>query len=129
MSFRYLKCHFVCIFILKCESLLFSLGKCTTILLVADPQLIGETYDTNFYNGIAIYDSDSYLKKTFARAFAYTKPDVVCFLGDLLDEGSVATDEAYNRYLRRFNSIFSTNGNFRKFYVPGDNDIGKKKMI
>lgn len=33
-------------------------GNCTKILLVADPQLLGNTYDKNIYNGLAIYDSD-----------------------------------------------------------------------
>lgn len=96
-------------------------------MFVADPQILGETFDTQFYNEIAIHDADDYLKKTFGRAFAYTKPDVICFLGDLLDEGSVATDEAYRRYMKRFHNIFKTNANVRKIYIPGDNDIGGER--
>lgn len=34
------------------------LGNCTKILLVADPQLLGERNDEHLYNGAAIYDSD-----------------------------------------------------------------------
>lgn len=97
------------------------------MLFVSDPQILGETFDTRFYSGIAIHDSDEYLKKTYARAFAFTKPDVVCFLGDLLDEGSVATDEAYGRYVRRFNNIFKANASVRKIFIPGDNDIGGER--
>ncbi|XP_031629599.1 metallophosphoesterase 1 [Contarinia nasturtii] len=100
---------------------------CTKILLVSDPQILGETFDTNIYSGIAIVDSDKYLKETFDRAYAFAKPDVICFLGDLMDEGSVAADDAYQRYLRRFNSIFKTSANVKHFYIPGDNDIGGER--
>lgn len=100
------------------------LANCTSILFVSDPQILGETFDTNFYSNIAIDDSDQFLRKTFARAFAYSKPDVICFLGDLMDEGSIASDEAYQRYLSRFNNVFKTSASVKKFYIPGDNDIG-----
>lgn len=102
----------------------FHIENCTTMLLVSDPQILGETFDTNVYSGIAIYDSDQYLKKTFTRALDHAQPDVVCFLGDLMDEGSVAADEPYLRYLDRFNSVFRTGGITKKFHIPGDNDIG-----
>lgn len=94
------------------------------MLFVADPQLLGETFDTNFYSSFAIYDSDHHLKNTFARAFAYSKPDVICFMGDLFDEGSVASDDAYQRYLKRFNYIFRTNRHVVRIHIPGDNDVG-----
>lgn len=106
---------------MQCSSIT---ANCTKILFVSDPQILGETFDTNFYSGIAIHDSDQFLKKTFARAFAYAKPDAICFLGDLMDEGSVAADEPYKRYLRRFNHIFKTSASVKKFHIPGDNDIG-----
>lgn len=50
--------------------------------------------------------------------------DVVCFMGDLMDEGSVATDEAHARYAERFRSIFATSSNVALMHIPGDNDIG-----
>lgn len=93
-------------------------------MFVSDPQILGETFEKSIYSDIAIHDSDQYLKNTFARAYAYAKPDVICFLGDLLDEGSIASDEAYKRYLYRFKSIFKTSASVKKFYIPGDNDIG-----
>ncbi|XP_055697564.1 metallophosphoesterase 1 homolog [Phlebotomus papatasi] len=99
-------------------------GNCTRILLVADPQLIGETFDTAFYNPIAIYDSDRYLKKTFREVLDHTRPQIIPFLGDLFDEGSVATNDEYSAYLRRFHHIFHTDSSIMKIYVPGDNDIG-----
>lgn len=32
--------------------------NCTRILFVADPQLLGETFDSSFYSSLANYDSD-----------------------------------------------------------------------
>lgn len=98
--------------------------KCLRILFVADPQLIGETLDTNFYNGIAIYDSDRYLKKTFNQALHFVRPDVICFMGDLMDEGSIADDQAFKRYLKRFQHIYDVDGPVQNIYIPGDNDVG-----
>lgn len=104
---------------------IISKANCTSILLVADPQLLGETFDNHYYSTFAIYDSDNYLRKTYRQAVAYSKPNVVCFLGDLLDEGSVASDDAYDRYLKRFHSVFKLNSaNFQTIHIPGDNDIG-----
>lgn len=91
---------------------------------MADPQLLGETADDHFYSTIAFYDSDNYLRKTFRQAVSHAKPNVVCFLGDLLDEGSIASDDAYQRYLKRFHSVFKTNANIQTIHIAGDNDIG-----
>lgn len=71
-----------------------------------------------------MYDADNYLRKTYRQALAHASPNVVCFLGDLLDEGSVATDDAYERYLKRFHSVFQTTAGVRKIHIAGDNDIG-----
>lgn len=58
------------------------------------------------------------------RAMAFAKPDVVCFMGDLMDEGSVANEDAFQRYLKRFNYLFKTSANVLHIHIPGDNDIG-----
>lgn len=98
--------------------------NCTSILLVADPQLLGETFDNSFYSSLAISDSDNYLRKTYRQAISHAAPNVVCFLGDLLDEGSVASDDAYDRYLKRFHSVFKTSAGVQTIHIAGDNDIG-----
>ena len=49
-----------------------------------------------------------YLQQGFSRALSHVNPDIVIFLGDLLDEGSEATDELYQQYTRRFHNIFAT---------------------
>ena len=60
------------------------------ILFVADPQLQGVMYESPFPVGpITRWDSDRYLGKTFSWAISAYSPQVVVFLGDLIDEGNV----------------------------------------
>lgn len=51
-----------------------------------------------------------YLRKTYLEAFLYVKPHIVIFLGDLLDEGSIASETEYQDYVHRFHRIFSLDG-------------------
>lgn len=98
------------------------------MLFVADPQILGETFDTDWYYRIAMTDSDRFLRNTFSRAEAHSEPDVICFMGDLMDEGSIATDEAHARYAERFRSVFATSSsNVALMHIPGDNDIGGER--
>lgn len=100
---------------------------CTRILLVADPQLIGlQNEPINLLTPLTIWDSDRYLRKTFSYAFRFTQPDVVIFLGDLIDEGSTASNEEFESYLRRLFNIFLRKQfqAVQHIWLPGDNDIG-----
>lgn len=80
--------------------------------------------DKTLVNRLAIFDSDRYLRNSFTRAIAHVKPDVICFMGDLMDEGSIATNEEHNEYLHRFKEIFYTDSKVAIMQIPGDNDIG-----
>lgn len=58
------------------------------ILFVADPQLQGIQHEHPFPVGaLATWDSDRYLGKSFSWAVSAYDPQIVVFLGDLLDEG------------------------------------------
>ena len=58
------------------------------ILFVADPQIQGVLFESPFPLGpITRWDSDRYLSKTFSWAVSAYSPQVVVFLGDLIDEG------------------------------------------
>lgn len=46
------------------------------------------------------------MSKTFSSAVSHVKPDIVVFLGDLIDEGSKASDEEYDSYMERFRAMF-----------------------
>ncbi|XP_076459885.1 uncharacterized protein LOC143292998 [Babylonia areolata] len=95
------------------------------VLFVSDPQLIGIQDEHGFPIGmITRWDSDRYLRKTFSLAYSYTQPDVVVFLGDLMDEGSKATRQEYQSYFSRFDHIFYPSRSSKVVYIPGDNDIG-----
>ncbi len=66
-----------------------------------------------------------YLAKTFNQVNSYIKPDWVLFLGDIFDEGLSASDDEFQRYFQRFNSIFNyKNYQQRSLIIPGDNDVG-----
>ncbi|XP_055539796.1 uncharacterized protein LOC129726757 [Wyeomyia smithii] len=99
--------------------------NCLKVLLVADPQILGNTFDTKLYWPLANYDSDRHLGITYRRALQHSMPHVICFLGDLMDEGSVATVDQYEEYFRRFANIFpQPTAHTTMIYIPGDNDIG-----
>ncbi|CAF0936879.1 unnamed protein product [Rotaria sordida] len=104
-----------------------SLAKKSTVeklLLVADPQLIGEK-DEGLFGLITRKDADRYLAKTFSQVNQYIKPDWILFLGDIFDEGLSATDDEFKRYFDRFDSIFQYENREQKcIVIPGDNDVG-----
>ncbi|GFO44640.1 metallophosphoesterase 1 [Plakobranchus ocellatus] len=94
-------------------------------LFVADPQLIGIQDEMGFPIGaLARWDSDRYLRNSFSRVYEHTQPDVIVFLGDLLDEGSKAFKDEYLSYVERFNSIFYEKKYSKTIVIAGDNDIG-----
>lgn len=47
-----------------------------------------------------------YISRSFSMAHLHTSPDVVLFLGDLMDEGSTSTDEEYEITYKRFQEVF-----------------------
>jgi predicted MPP superfamily phosphohydrolase len=94
------------------------------VLFVADPQLVGFN-DQAILRPLSRLDCDRYISKTFSYAVSHVDPDVIVFMGDLLDEGSTATDEEYETYVARFNSVFATDREgIRRVVIPGDNDVG-----
>jgi len=94
------------------------------LLLVADPQLIGEK-DEGFFGMITRIDADRYLAKTFAQASAHVQPNWILFLGDIFDEGLSANDDEFKRYFNRFDTIFHYEGREQRcIVIPGDNDVG-----
>ncbi|XP_015110714.1 metallophosphoesterase 1 homolog isoform X1 [Diachasma alloeum] len=120
--------------ILYCEFLAYEIqrfkwagrecNECVKILLVADPQILGEKNENYFGAWFARWDSDRYLAKTFGRAMSHAQPDVIAFLGDLMDEGHISTMQDFSRYKTRFDRIFQTPEHILTIYLPGDNDIG-----
>ena len=104
------------------------------LLLVADPQLIGENDEHWSIGWLARWDSDRFLRSSFILANAYVRPDAIIYLGDLFDEGLKASAQQYERYYQRFESAFQLDKMARlkpptkQIFLPGDNDIGGEYM-
>lgn len=95
------------------------------ILLVSDPQIQGYEFEGPFPLGaLARWDIDRYLTRTFGLVYQHVQPDIILFLGDLMDEGSTATNEDYQYAYQRFQDVFSIAKYTKKIYIPGDNDVG-----
>ncbi|XP_023209567.1 uncharacterized protein LOC111612568, partial [Centruroides sculpturatus] len=95
------------------------------ILLIGDPQLLGDYFTGSSLLGhISQWDSDRFVQKTFNLALNHIQPDVIILLGDNLDEGEIASDQKYKKYINRFLNIFSQLDFNKVIIIPGDNDIG-----
>lgn len=94
------------------------------ILLVSDPQIQGYRNENHLLGWITRWDADNYLRRSFAAACDHVQPEIVVFLGDLLDEGSIATEAEFRQYSERFRRIFDVPSGATAVYLPGDNDIG-----
>ncbi|KJA28975.1 hypothetical protein HYPSUDRAFT_128265 [Hypholoma sublateritium FD-334 SS-4] len=102
------------------------------VLLIADPQII----DRNSYpqrGSLSAYLTrlivDLNLRKNW-HAAVKKDPDVVVFLGDMMDNGRSATsDGEYERYFARFKDIFKMDQNISQYYIPGNHDVGLGKAI
>lgn len=94
--------------------------NCTRILFVADPQILGNCHES-FYGRL---DSDRHLGQNYKVAVNFVKPNVIIFLGDLMDEGSIASDRQYLDYYERFMKIFPVPESAIPIYIAGDNDVG-----
>ncbi|KAJ0182146.1 hypothetical protein K1T71_002868 [Dendrolimus kikuchii] len=99
-------------------------SSCTKILFIADPQIQGDTAVPPPMSYLFNWDSDRYLKSSFSVALNHFKPEILVYLGDLTDEGSIATMKEFNGYVKRLSNIFNVNYEILQVWVPGDNDIG-----
>ena len=127
----------VCALVAYCEIFSFSVSCWTwpklssaneaddlRVLFVADPQLVGLRDEPAFLGVVTRWDCDKYLQFGFFHAVSYVRPDVVVFLGDLLDEGSVASDDEFLTYVHRFRKVFRMPTNVQSIFASGDNDVG-----
>ncbi|XP_020618526.1 metallophosphoesterase 1 homolog [Orbicella faveolata] len=95
------------------------------LLFVSDSQIQGYKGERpGILGSIARLDSDWYLTKAFFLALSSFSADAVIHLGDLLDEGYIATDDEFQEYKVRHDKIFNTPDRISRIHVAGDNDIG-----
>uniref|UniRef100_A0A914CDV6 Calcineurin-like phosphoesterase domain-containing protein n=2 Tax=Acrobeloides nanus TaxID=290746 RepID=A0A914CDV6_9BILA len=94
------------------------------ILIVADPQLIGYQNEPYFVGWISRWDSDRYMRRSFSKVLSHFEPNLIVFLGDLLDENIQMTQDELDLTYKRFLSAFPIPDNAQTIYIPGDNDVG-----
>lgn len=109
------------------------------LLFVSDSQIQGYKGERPGILGyMTRFDADWYLKKAFFMALTCFSPDAVVHLGlcreelltsslgigDVLDEGFVATAEEFQEYKARHDRIFDTPAGICRIHIAGDNDIG-----
>ncbi|KAJ7287786.1 Metallo-dependent phosphatase-like protein [Mycena rebaudengoi] len=103
------------------------LPKTTHVLIVADPQILDHrSYPDRpaYLTYITQLLVDLNLRKSW-RAALRTRPEVVVFLGDMMDGGRFSMSNAeYERYFQRFKSIFPLDPAIPQYFVPGNHDTG-----
>jgi len=137
VSLKLVGLFIVCAVVVYCE--IFSFSVCCwqwpklssasdedelRVLFVADPQLVGLRDEPRLLGAVTRWDCDKYLQFGFFHAVAHVRPHVVVFLGDLLDEGSIASDDEFVTYIRRFRRVFRMPTTVRSVFASGDNDVG-----
>ena len=55
---------------------------------------------------MSFFKINRFIRRSFYLAVSIYKPDVIIFLGDLMNEGSSSSDKEYEEYKSRFDSIF-----------------------
>ncbi|XP_037297762.1 metallophosphoesterase 1 [Manduca sexta] len=98
--------------------------SCTKILFIADPQIQGDLEFPPPLSYLFNWDSDRYLRSTFSVVMDQLKPDILVYMGDLMDEGSISTMPQFYGYVKRLSSIFNVHYPITQVWIPGDNDIG-----
>ncbi|XP_012286840.1 metallophosphoesterase 1 isoform X2 [Orussus abietinus] len=67
--------------------------------------------------------------RTFQTAMTLQRPDVVFILGDIFDEGLWCSSSEFERYIQRFESLFSVPKNTHLYVVAGNHDMGFHYVI
>lgn len=99
----------------------------THVLLIADPQIL----DLNSYPNrplwlkiITQYIVDLNLRKSWNAVISKLNPDLLIFLGDMMDNGRSVNDYEFSQYYSRFKSIFKFPQPIPVHYIPGNHDVG-----
>ncbi|KZT43486.1 hypothetical protein SISSUDRAFT_1068779 [Sistotremastrum suecicum HHB10207 ss-3] len=97
------------------------------VLLVSDPQVPHKFSLRSRFPWMRFAARKSYewsLRKSW-RVAKGLRPDVVIFLGDMLNNGRLAmSDSEYTAYWRQFKSIFKISDHIPVHFLPGNRDVG-----
>lgn len=94
--------------------------KQVNALVLADTHLLG-TLRGHWFDKLR---REWQMRRSFQTALQLFKPDTVFVLGDLFDEGDVASEKDFNRYVNRFYELFALSEGTKMYVVAGNHDIG-----
>ncbi|KNC97928.1 uncharacterized protein SPPG_06918 [Spizellomyces punctatus DAOM BR117] len=98
------------------------------VVVIADPQLTDAYSYSQSGLGLALtqFYSDLYMKRNFKVLQSKLEPDVVVFLGDIMDGGREwADDQVFEEELQRVRRVFWIRSpKTRVLWVAGNHDIG-----
>ena len=70
------------------------------------------------------WDADRYLRMNIETAVRYVHPDVVIVLGDMFDQGYIASEQEWEEYIECLHDIVRLPVETKLLVTVGDNDIG-----
>lgn len=98
------------------------------MLVVADPQILDlQSYPDRsaWLQWVSQAMTDLNMRKSGWAVWRKLRPDVVVFLGDMMDRGRIGMPQPeYDEYVARFRSIFSSTPTKTTYFLPGNHDIG-----
>lgn len=93
---------------------------CLRSLVMSDPHILGNRRG-HFFDRLR---REWQMHQSFVVADFLFKPDVVLVLGDILDEGLIASNSEFEEYVTRFHSVFPIRSETQSLILVGNHDIG-----
>lgn len=107
----------------QCQNLNKNTDKQTTrVMIISDTHIMGPIKSNRIDKFVREWEMHQIFKSLVRRL----TPDVIIFLGDLLDEGSFSSDEAFEKAVNDFEQIFDCDecNRIPRFMIAGNHDIG-----
>lgn len=93
---------------------------CLRALVLSDPHILGNKRG-HFFDRLR---REWQMHQSFVAADFLFEPDLVLVLGDILDEGLIASRSEFEEYVQRFHSVFPIRENTQSLILVGNHDIG-----
>ena len=95
-------------------------STCLQSLVLSDPHILGNRKG-HFFDKLR---REWQMHRSFVTAGSLFQPDMVLMLGDILDEGLIASDPEFEEYTQRFHSVFPVSEQAKSLILVGNHDIG-----
>ena len=95
-------------------------AACLRTLVLSDTHILGRKRG-HFFDRLR---REWQMYRSFVTADTLFQPDAVLVLGDLLDEGLIASDEDFAAYVQRFHSVIPIREQTKSIVLVGNHDIG-----